>query len=65
MLCYIAKKYKSIQSIIFRRKKIMFKRSSKMTALLVAAAAVVSIVPASASERLGTKGWYYHKCTCL
>ena len=33
----------------------MFKRSSKMTALLVAAAAVVSIVPASASERLGTK----------
>ncbi|ETI89970.1 MAG: hypothetical protein Q607_CBUC00076G0002, partial [Clostridium butyricum DORA_1] len=28
----------------------MFKRSSKMTALLVAAAAVVSIVPASASE---------------
>ena len=33
----------------------MFKRSSKMTALLVAAAAVVSIVPASAAERLGSK----------
>ena len=33
----------------------MFKRSSKLTAMLVAAAAVVSIVPASAAERLGTK----------
>ena len=33
----------------------MFRRSSKMTALLVAAAAVVSIVPASAAERLGNK----------
>ena len=33
----------------------MFRRSSKLTAMLVAAAAVVSIVPASAAERLGTK----------
>ena len=33
----------------------MFRRSSKLTAMLVAAAAVVSIVPASASERLGNK----------
>ena len=33
----------------------MFRRSSKLTAMLVAAAAVVSIVPATAAERLGTK----------
>ncbi|MGG7187447.1 N-acetylmuramoyl-L-alanine amidase family protein, partial [Clostridium butyricum] len=33
----------------------MFNRTSKMTALLVAAAAVTSIVPATAAERLGTK----------
>ena len=33
----------------------MFRRSSKLTAMLVAAAAVVSIVPASAAERLGSK----------
>ena len=33
----------------------MFKRSSKLTAMLVAAAAVVSIVPASAAEKLETK----------
>ncbi|WP_146955535.1 N-acetylmuramoyl-L-alanine amidase family protein, partial [Clostridium butyricum] len=33
----------------------MFRRSSKLTAILVAAAAVVSIVPATAAERLGTK----------
>ncbi len=33
----------------------MFRRSTKMTAMLVAAAAVVSMVPASATERLGSK----------
>ncbi|WP_394887215.1 N-acetylmuramoyl-L-alanine amidase family protein [Clostridium butyricum] len=33
----------------------MFRRSSKLTAMLVAAAAVVSIVPATAAERLGSK----------
>ena len=33
----------------------MFNRTSKLTALLVAAAAVTSIVPATAAERLGTK----------
>ena len=33
----------------------MFRRSSKLTAMLVAAAAVVSIVPATAAERLGNK----------
>ena len=33
----------------------MFRRSSKMTAVLVAAAAIVSMVPASAAERLGSK----------
>ncbi|WP_294405852.1 N-acetylmuramoyl-L-alanine amidase family protein [uncultured Clostridium sp.] len=33
----------------------MFNRTSKMTALLVAAAAVTSLVPATAAERLGTK----------
>ena len=33
----------------------MFKRSTKVTALLVAAASIMSVVPAMASERLGTK----------
>ncbi|WP_294405718.1 N-acetylmuramoyl-L-alanine amidase family protein [uncultured Clostridium sp.] len=33
----------------------MFRRSTKLTALLVAAAAVTSIAPASAAERLGNK----------
>ena len=33
----------------------MFNRTSKMTALLVAAASITSIMPASAAERLGTK----------
>lgn len=39
----------------------MFNRTSKLTALLVAAAAVTSIVPATAAERLGTKEGDYHK----
>nr|WP_312291541.1 N-acetylmuramoyl-L-alanine amidase family protein [Clostridium chromiireducens] len=33
----------------------MFKRANKITALLVAAASIMSVVPAMASERLGTK----------
>ena len=33
----------------------MFKRANKITALLVAAASVMSVVPAMASDRLGTK----------
>ena len=33
----------------------MFKRSTKLTALLVAAASVASVVPATAAQRLGTK----------
>lgn len=33
----------------------MFKRANKITALLVAAASIMSVVPAMAAERLGTK----------